>query len=86
MKPLEKIIKSVVDLGETLVITGVIDSEFWQELIISIVVVLFNFLVIPLIKSLFNYIKKKTGMSAPEIPDKIDKDDLKEQGKENEND
>ena len=36
--------KSVIDLGETLVITGIIDAEFWQELIISIVVIIFNFL------------------------------------------
>lgn len=82
MKPMKNILKSVIDLAETLFITGIIDTDFWQELIISIVVVIFNFLIIPLIKALFAKLREK-GADIPD-PKDVSKDDFKDDEKKEE--
>lgn len=70
--------KCVIDFGETWVISDILNAEFWQNLIISIVVILFNFFVIPLLKALMKKIKEKHGLDIPDEDIKIDKEDFKD--------
>lgn len=77
MRFFKNLAKCGIDFTEIVVLGQVIDTEFWQELIISIVVILFNFIVIPLFKSIFKKLKEKKGLDLPDIPD-VDKEDFKE--------
>lgn len=56
---MQKIVKTLVDLVESLTITSILDTKFWQDLIIAIVVIVANAFIIPLIKYLFNSLLDK---------------------------
>lgn len=70
--------KCIIDFGETWLISDIINAEFWQNLIISIVVIIFNFFVIPLLKALMKKIKEKHGLDIPDENVNVTKDDFKD--------
>ena len=49
---MRKFAKICVDLVASLTITNVIDTDFWQDLIITCIVIIANAVIIPLLKSL----------------------------------
>lgn len=57
---MNKLVKSVVDLGESIAInlglSSLFDTAFWQELIITLLVILMNFIVLPNLKKLWNFV------------------------------
>ena len=59
MKIYEKIAKIVADLGVSLGITNVLDTKFWQDLIITLIVIVCNAIIFPLLKYLFNSLLEK---------------------------
>lgn len=56
---MNKLVKSGIDLVESLAInfslSEVFNTSFWQELIITLLVILMNFFVLPNLKKLWNY-------------------------------
>lgn len=59
MKIYEKIAKIVADLGVSLGITNVLDTKFWQDLIITLIVIVCNAIIFPLFKYFFNSLLEK---------------------------
>lgn len=85
---MEKLTKTLLDLlmCET-ILKSIGESEFVQDLIISIIVVLINFLILPLLKKLIGKIewlnkeeKKQLTEKTEEIVDKIE-DEIDKQNK-----
>ena len=56
---MQKIVKTLVDLVGSLTLTSLLDTKFWQDLIITIIVIVANAFIIPLIKYLFNSLLEK---------------------------
>lgn len=59
---MNKIIKAGIDLVESITLTSVIDTKFWQDLIITLIVIISNAFIIPLVKYLFTTILNKMRM------------------------
>lgn len=59
---MEKLIKSGIDLTESILInlglSEVFDTSFWQEVLITLFVILMNFLILPNLKKLWNLLMK----------------------------
>lgn len=47
---MEKVIKTLIDLPLIGILTNLFDTDFYQDLIISLIVCLLNFLILPYIK------------------------------------
>ena len=59
---MKKLVKIGIDLVESLTLTNVLDTKFWQDLIITLIVIVINAVVIPLLKSLYSTILTKMHM------------------------
>lgn len=59
---MKTIAKCAVDLVESIALSSFFTSEFWQELLITLLVVILNAIMIPLIKKLLSYIRTKAKL------------------------
>ena len=80
--------KSLIETFSTLILAKTFSMEFWEEIIIAVFIVILNFVITPLIKSLYakfshdKQLKDEFNKAVDEVEQKIedklnDKDDKK---------